>query len=60
MGEGIMKRRRLTEAGLHSGGVIRGQHGDKDILRNWRNRPRPIEKLVEQDRPYNRDNREGG
>jgi len=27
---------------------------------NWRNRPRPIEKSVEQGRPYNRRDREGG
>ena len=37
-----------------------GQHGDKGMSSNWRNRPRPIEKSVEQGRPYNRINRENG
>src|SRR3954449_8588142 len=34
------------------------QHGDKDMLSNWRNPPRPSEKSPEQGRPYNRRNRE--
>jgi len=36
------------------------QHGDKDMLSNWRNPPRPVEKSPEQGRPYNRRNREVG
>ena len=34
------------------------QHGDKDMLSNWRSPPRPTEKSVEQGRSYNRLNRE--
>ena len=47
-GEGSMTSRGLTEAACHSGGVVKGQHGDKGMSSNWRNRPRPIEKSVEQ------------
>src|ERR1700682_786515 len=36
------------------------QHGDKDMLSNWRDPPRPSEKSPEQGRPYNRRNREVG
>ena len=36
------------------------QHGDKDMLSNWRSPPRPSEKSVEQGRSYNRLNREVG
>src|SRR5271165_3047206 len=36
------------------------QHGDKDMLSNWRSPPRPGEKSPEQGRPYNRQNREVG
>src|ERR1700678_3330858 len=36
------------------------QHGDKDMLSNWRSPPRPGEKSPEQGRPYNRRNREVG
>src|SRR6516164_4852343 len=36
------------------------QHGDKDMLSNWRNPPRPGEKSPEQGRPYNRQPREVG
>src|SRR6516162_5773168 len=31
-----------------------GQHGDKGMLSNWRNRPRPMGKPMEQGRSYNR------
>ena len=44
----------LTSAGW------KRQHGDKDMLSNWRNPPRPSEKSLEQGRPYNRRNREVG
>jgi hypothetical protein len=37
---------------LRRGG--RGQHGGKDMSSNWRNRPRPIGKSMEQGRSYNR------
>ena len=33
------------------------QHGDKDMLSNWRSPPRPGAKSSEQGRPYNRRNR---
>ena len=46
--------RLLTSAGW------KRQHGDKDMLSNWRNPPRPSEKSLEQGRPYNRRNREVG
>src|SRR5260370_39590123 len=36
------------------------QHGDKDMLSNWRSPPRPGAKSSEQGRPYNRRNREVG
>src|SRR5947209_20280487 len=36
------------------------QHGDKDMLSNWRSPPRPAAKSSEQGRPYNRRNREVG
>src|ERR1700730_7309347 len=36
------------------------QHGDKDMLSNWRSPPRPDAKSSEQGRPYNRRNREVG
>jgi len=36
------------------------QHGDKDMLSNWRSPPRPSEKSPEPGRPYNRSNREVG
>src|SRR5208282_4309936 len=34
------------------------QHGDKDMLSNWRSPPRPSAKSLEQGRSYNRLNRE--
>src|SRR5208282_2097886 len=34
------------------------QHGDKDMLSNWRSPPRPGAKSSEQGRPYNRRTRE--
>src|SRR3954464_3155788 len=36
------------------------QHGDKDMLSNWRSPHRPSEKSPEQGRTYNRRNREVG
>src|SRR5258708_3214823 len=36
------------------------QHGDKDMLSNWKSPPRPGAKSSEQGRPYNRRNREVG
>ena len=46
--EGSMACRRLAEATRHSGGVVRDSTVTKDMLSNWRSRPRPIEKSVEQ------------
>jgi hypothetical protein len=46
--EGNMARRRLAEATRHSGGVVRDSTVTKDMLSNWRSRPRPMEKSVEQ------------
>jgi len=47
-GQGSMDRRKLTDAAIHSGGVV-GQHGDKGMLSNWRNPPRPVAKSAEQE-----------
>ena len=41
-------------------GISTSAHGDKDMLSNWRDPPRPSEKSPEQGRPYNRRNREVG
>jgi len=56
--EGNMARRKLTEATRHSGGVVRDSTVTKDMLSNWRSRPRPIEKIGGATRSYNRRNRE--
>ena len=37
----------LTDAARSFGGVV-GRPGDKGMLSNWRNPPRPVEKLAEQ------------
>ena len=41
-----------SDGTLRRGGYRR--HGDKDVLSNWRDPPRPGEKSTEQGRPYNR------
>jgi hypothetical protein len=53
-GEGNMGSRNLndTVTSPRRGGMR--QHGDKDMLSNWRSPPRPIEKSAEQGRSYNR------
>ena len=56
-GEGSMTIRSLIEAEVTSAGCS-GQHGGKDMSSNWRNRPRPSEKSLEQGTLYNRRNRE--
>ena len=57
-GEGSMGSRKLNDAATspRRGGMR--QHGDKDMLSNWRSPPRPAEKSAEQGRSYNRLNRE--
>jgi hypothetical protein len=50
-------RRKLTDAQVTSAGW-QGQHGGKDMLSNWRSRPRPAGKSAEQGSSYNRPNRE--
>jgi len=42
-----MSSRRLTDTDAHLGGWKR-QHGDKDMLSNWRSPPRPGAKSSEQ------------
>src|ERR1700735_4416000 len=37
-----------TDAARHFGGVGRDSTGDKVMLSNWRDPPRPVEKLAEQ------------
>ena len=59
-GEGSMGSRNLNDTATspRRGGMR--QHGDKDMLSNWRSPPRPIEKSAEQGRSYNRLRRENG
>jgi len=59
-GEGSMGSRNLNDTATspRRGGMR--QHGDKDMLSNWRSPPRPIEKSAEQGRSYNRSPRESG
>ncbi len=46
--------------GVQVPGATRRQHGDQGMPSNWRNRPRPSAKALEQGRPYNRLPRESG
>ena len=49
---------RLIDQGNSAG--WKRQHGDEDMLSNWRSPPRPGAKSPEQGRPYNRRHREVG